>query len=338
MLAGNKKFLVRVAVILAVMVSCDILKHSWASYHVPYYDYPLYIRGKKKPLLHEACKKFSQVLAIEPNNYWAHFEIGRLYWRLYQTEENPLYLSNAHFHFCRSQQLIPFWGLPYLYLAQISQLNKQNLDSLMLRAQTLSPAHVTVLLSTTAYWLQKYQQKNNHTYVNFIRNNLLLLNYYNVAKYGRWSIIVAQILFPQNWQQVIPNNSSKIIAIIPCVIELQKFEAAQEMIHQIPDHEREKRVLQKYLKLSMSDKTQQQVFDFFDFLFASEMENYAPLYIKYLLPYIEDRDVFFAMLARKFYEKRRYHYAIAWIKNALRIAPDNPKFKKLKSQILEMEY
>lgn len=336
---GGKKLQFAIAITICVVVSYDILRHAWASYHIPYHDYPLYARGKKKLLLHRACQQFSTVLSLEPNNYWAHFEIGRLYWHLYEAKSNPLHLSYAQFHFCRAQQLAPFWGLPYIYLAQISQQSNHDVESFMLKAQTLAPAHATVLLSTTVYWLQKYQQQT-HTqiHLDFIRDNLLFLNYYNAIKYGKWSIVVAQSIFAQDWQQVIPEHTPTIITLIPCVIELQSFNVARQMIQNIAGHSRQKRVLQKYLDLSSTlPKDQQQVFDFFDFLFANDMQSDALLYAKHLLPYVQDRAIFYANLAYKFQEKGLRSQALSWIHNALRIQPDNPQFKERKQQILQMQ-
>lgn len=336
---GGRKLQLAIAIAMFVVVSYDILRHAWASYHIPYYDYPLYARGKKKLFLHRACQQFSTVLSLEPNNYWAHFEIGRLYWHLYETKSNPQHLFYAQFHFYRAQQLVPFWGLPYIYLAQISQRNNQNVEQLMLKAQTLAPTHVSVLLSTTVYWLQKYQQQTHKKiHLDFIRDNLLFLNYYNAIKYGKWSIVVAQSIFAQDWQQVIPQHLPTIITLIPSVIELQNFNAARQMIQDITGHPRQKRVLQKYLHLSSTlPKDQQQVFDFFDFLFANDMQNDALIYAQHLLPYVQDRAIFYANLAYKFQEKGLRYQALSWIRNALRIQPDNSHFKERKQQILQMQ-
>ena len=120
------------------------------------------------------------------------------------------------------------------------------------------------------------------------------------------------------------------------MVELQNFDAAREMIKNITGYERQKRVLQKYLDLASTLQEQQQIFDFFDFLFANEMQNDVALYARYFVPYVKDKAVLYAKLARKFQEKEQHSQALSWIHNALRIEPDNSNFKELKHQILQM--
>ncbi|WP_372369156.1 hypothetical protein [Candidatus Uabimicrobium sp. HlEnr_7] len=337
-----KRIAYTLAILLFPIVCYDILKHSWTSYQIPYYDYTQYIRGQRnKELIHKkAIQKFKIVLAYEPRNYWAHLEIGRLYRKLHQTNpQQDKYLSHAQFHLSYAQQLIPYWGLPYLYSARICETLDQNSDTLMWKAQLLCPAHAAVTSYAISHWLIKLQTNpHNPIYKRFILNNLLFLNNYNAKKYGEWSLIVINIVFDNEAaiQKIIPQSSYAITQLIPALIHHKKFSIVENLLAKLDKHQNQKKILSHYLHIHKENlDNEKNIHLFFNMLFHLQLRREVSFYVKHLVPGIKKPGLFYAKLSQKFWHEKDKKNALRWIRIARKIQPQNTSFINQEQKIIQ---